>query len=330
MQLQYIKNLFWILTITYELDFNPSTKAKPKMSSKSGPRSKIATQMTSEHRTELARLVRDNKEILIGKFTPSVTQKSRDQKWTDIYTHLTGLGAVVEDVNMLRFTVYPNISKATRRKRDQAKSTGQGPPNWTELDEIILDIIGRDSAAAIGIAGATQEDDVIFGSDNTTTLLDDTTESIFRTPLPGSSVQPKPPVFAVRSVPLFPQITSPVTSSPIKTTGEVNNNSSENVITPNIPLQQSRSVVKKRRAGQQTSILVDEDYKQLRVQKMQLDIEEQNLRMEYMRVQIEAEKRRSEAETSRRDFFRLAGLSLTGRQTMVIKSDDGTTNFCQL
>ena len=266
MQLQYINNLFWILTITYELDFNPSTKAKPKMSSKSGPRSKIATQMTSEHRTELARLVRDNKEILIGKFTPSVTQKARDQKWTEIYTHLTGLGAVVEDVNMLRFTVYPNISKATRRKRDQAKSTGQGPPNWTELDEIILDIIGRDSAAAIGIAGATQEDDVIFGSDNTTTLLDDTTESIFRTPLPGSSVQPKP-VFAVRSVPLFPQITSPVTSSPIKTTGEVNNNSSENVITPNIPLQQSRSVVKKRRAGQQTSILVDEDYKQLRVQK---------------------------------------------------------------
>jgi hypothetical protein len=143
-------------------------------------------------------------------------------------------------------------------------------------------------------------------------------------------VQPKPPVFAVCSVPLFPQITSPVTSSPIKTTGEVNNNSSENVITPNIPLQQSRSVVKKRRAGQQTSILVDEDYKQLRVQKMQLDIEEQNLRMEFMRVQIEAEKRRSEAETSRRDFFRLAGLSLTGRQTMVIKSDDGTTNFCQL
>ena len=257
------------------------------MSSKSGPRSKISTQMTSEHRTELARLVRDNKEILIGKFTPSVTQKSRDQKWTDIYTHLTGLGAVVEDVNMLRFTVYPNISKATRRKRDLAKSTGQGPPIWTELDEIILDIIGRDSAAAVGIAGASHEDDVIFGSEDPSTVFDDTTESIFRTPLPGTSAQPKS-VFAVRSVPVFPPLTSPVTSSPIKNTGEVDNASEVTPIPP-----QSRSVQKKRRAGQQTSILVDEDYKMLRVQKMQLDIEEQKLRMELIRTQIEAEKHRS-------------------------------------
>ena len=293
------------------------------MSSKSGPRSKIATQMTSEHRTELARLVRENKELLIGKFSPSVTQKARDQKWTEIYQHLTGLGAVVEDVNMLRFTVYPNISKATRRKRDLAKSTGQGSPIWTELDEIILDIIGRDSAAAVGIAGASHEDDVIFGSEDPSTVFDDTTESIFRTPLPGTSAQPKS-VFAVRSVPVFPPLTSPVTSSPIKNTGEVNNASEVTPIPP-----QSRSVQKKRRAGQQTSILVDEDYKMLRVQKMQLDIEEQKLRMELIRTQIEAEKHRSEAELSRNDFFRLAGLSMTGTHTMVIKSDEGK-HYCQL
>jgi hypothetical protein len=289
--------------------------------------------MTSEHRTELARLVRENKELLIGKFTPSVTQKARDQKWTEIYQHLTGLGAVVEDVNMLRFTVYPNISKATRRKRDLAKSTGQGPPIWTELDEIILDIIGRDSAAAVGIAGASHEDDVIFGSEDPSTVFDDTTESIFRTPLPGTSAQPKS-VFAVRSVPVFPPLTSPVTSSPIKNTGEVNNASENFVVTPIPP--QSRSVQKKRRAGQQTSILVDEDYKMLRVQKMQLDIEEQKLRMEeqklrmeLIRTQIEAEKHRSEAELSRNDFFRLAGLSMTGTHTMVIKSDEGK-HYCQL
>jgi len=282
--------------------------------------------MTSEHRTELARLVRENKELLIGKFSPSVTQKARDQKWTEIYQHLTGLGAVVEDVNMLRFTVYPNISKATRRKRDLAKSTGQGPPIWTELDEIILDIIGRDSAAAVGIAGASHEDDVIFGSEDPSTVFDDTTESIFRTPLPGTSAQPKS-VFAVRSVPVFPPLTSPVTSSPIKNTGEVNNASENFVVTPIPP--QSRSVQKKRRAGQQTSILVDEDYKMLRVQKMQLDIEEQKLRMELIRTQIEAEKHRSEAELSRSDFFRLAGLSMTGTHTMVIKSDEGK-HYCQL
>jgi hypothetical protein len=131
-------------------------------------------------------------------------------------------------------------------------------------------------------------------------------------------------VFAVRSVPVFPPLTSPVTSSPIKNTGEVNNASEVTPIPP-----QSRSVQKKRRAGQQTSILVDEDYKMLRVQKMQLDIEEQKLRMELIRTQIEAEKHRSEAELSRNDFFRLAGLSMTGTHTMVIKSDEGK-HYCQL
>jgi hypothetical protein len=72
---------------------------------------------------------------------------------------------------------------------------------------------------------------------------------------------------------------------------------------------------KRKKAGPLTSLLVDENYKLLKVEKLQLDIEEQKLRMELIRFKIEAEKQRA-------DFFRKAGLSFDGNHVMEIKSSD--------
>jgi hypothetical protein len=288
-------------------------------------RNKIPTLMTQDHRLELASMVRDNKQVLIGKFSPSVTQKSRDQKWTEIYTHLTELGAVFEDVNMLRFTAYPNLAKATKKKRDLAKSTGQGPPNYTELDNIILDIIGRDSAAATGIAGATEDDDVNFGGETEerereTSILDETTESLFGSTItsvmPGTSrggsfTVPRS-VFAIRPRPILPPAPTPRTntSSPINEEMDV---TVETAAANNT--QQTSSNAKKRPRGPLTSLLVDDRYKELKVEKLQLE-------MDLIRIQIEAEKRRCEAEQQRAEFFRLAGLTFNGKHTLVIASEE--------
>jgi hypothetical protein len=71
--------------------------------------------------------------------------------------------------------------RATKKKKDKADSTGQAPPNYTELDEIILDIIGKDSAAMQGLG---QEDDgpSFTGPTNMSdSILNFTTQSIFDT-----------------------------------------------------------------------------------------------------------------------------------------------------
>jgi len=282
---------------------------------------KTPTLMTQDHKIALAKLVRENKNVLVGKFSPSVTQKKRDQKWTEIFTHLTELGAVFEDVSSLRFTAYPNLSKATKKKRDLAKSTGQGPPNYSELDEIILDIIGRDSAAATGIAGATENDDVNFGEENeesrqSSSILDETSESLF-----GSSIASSVPgtsgggsftvprsVFAVRSRPLLPPVPRTNTSSPIHEEMDVTIDAAAQ------NNQQTGTNPKKRPRGPLTSLLVDERFKELKVQKLELEIE-------LMRVQIEESRRRGEAEKERAEFYRKAGLSLENSYNLEINRE---------
>jgi hypothetical protein len=72
----------------------------------------------------------------------------------------------------------------------------------------------------------------------------------------------------------------------------------------------------KRKSGPLTSILVDERYKVLKVEKLKLDVEEQKLRIELIGFQIEAEKNRV-------IFFKKAGLSVTGQHTMEITSEAG-------
>jgi len=281
---------------------------------------KTPTMMTHDHKIILAKFVRDNKGVLVGKFSPSVTQKARDKKWTEIFTHLTELGAVFEDVSSLRFTAYRNLSKATKKKRDLAKSTGQGPPNYNELDEIILDIIGRDSAAATGIAGATEDDDVNFGEENdelrSSSILDETSESVFSSSIassvPGTSgggsfTVPRS-VFAVRSRPLLPPVPRTNTSSPIHEEMDVTIDAAAQ------NNQQTGTNPKKRPRGPLTSLLVDERFKELKVQKLELEIE-------LMRVQIEESRRRAEAEKERAEFYQKAGLSLENSYNLEINRE---------
>ena len=250
-------------------------------------RQKIATVMSQEHRLELAKMVRDNKSLLIGKFSSTVTQKARDRKWTEIFAHLTELGAIIEDVNMLRFSVYTNLPKATKKKRDLARSTGQGPPNYTELDHVILDIIGRDSAASIGIRGASGDDDVNMGFDERdplrdASILDETSESLFGAALSNTSTFTTPSqMFARKSAPVLPPPATPrtATSSPIPPEA-----------TETFDTASRKQNSKNRSRGPLTSILVDESYKKLKLEKLQLDLEEQKSRMNLLSCQIETEK----------------------------------------
>jgi hypothetical protein len=75
----------------------------------------------------------------------------------------------------------------------------------------------------------------------------------------------------------------------------------------------SAASARKKKKGQPTSLWIDEDYKELKVQQLKKNMEEQDLRMELIRMQIRAEKARA-------TFFERAGLALEGQHSMEISS----------
>ena len=279
------------------------------------------TVMSHEQKLILASFVRDNKPFLIGKFSQSVSQKKRDTKWTQIYKHLVELGAVILDVDTLRYGFYRNMVKATVRKRDAAKSTGAAPPVYSDLDHIVLDILGADSAASNGIGEGNDQEDLNFQAEGEEELtgFDTTTESEFRVP-----ISPRVPVFARKSAP--PHASR--TSSPIPEEGDNHSNGQDTQDNTQQPRSSGPSSnVKKRKIGPPTSILVNDEYKQIKLELMKADLEEKKMRMELMGCQIKKEQAICDAETERANFFRAASLSLTSRHIMTIDSETGITHL---
>jgi len=62
----------------------------------------MATQLSIEHKLMLAVLVRDNKHLLFNKLSPTITNKKKHAKWTEIYHELASNGAIIKDVEHLK------------------------------------------------------------------------------------------------------------------------------------------------------------------------------------------------------------------------------------
>ncbi|KAF2892591.1 hypothetical protein ILUMI_13583 [Ignelater luminosus] len=87
--------------------------------------------MESAKITMLTR-IRENKEMLFGKFFEKLTKENKDKKWNEITDEAKSLGA----------------------KRNNQKKTGRGSgddTHVTEMDTIVYDIIGNDSPVLDGL-----------------------------------------------------------------------------------------------------------------------------------------------------------------------------------
>ena len=51
----------------------------------------------------------------------------------------------------LRDAVWPNIKSRTLTKVDKAKKTGAEPQNFDDIDNLVLEVLGRESASVIGL-----------------------------------------------------------------------------------------------------------------------------------------------------------------------------------
>ena len=110
---------------------------------------------------QLAELILHKKEILFGKYSPSVTKELKNSAWDNILMELRSGGAIVKDVAYLRDKDWSNLKSAVlKRYRASLKSGAQGdslPP----LDSMVMDILGRDSPKVRGVG--IDDMDVNFG-----------------------------------------------------------------------------------------------------------------------------------------------------------------------
>ena len=95
----------------------------------------------------LAQLVRENKTIVLAPFSSTVTKKAKQQAWENILSQMNGVGANVDSIKTLRDVIWANIRRSTIKKVSESKKTGAGGSGQlSELDETVLDILGRESA----------------------------------------------------------------------------------------------------------------------------------------------------------------------------------------
>ena len=97
-----------------------------------------------------------------------VLKKAKQEAWETIRTQLNGVGANIDSAKTLRDVLWANIRRSTLKKVTESKKTGsEGSGELTELDETILDILGRESA---NIEPVKVEDfDIVFGEEKIVT-----------------------------------------------------------------------------------------------------------------------------------------------------------------
>ncbi|KAJ3654354.1 hypothetical protein Zmor_013547 [Zophobas morio] len=94
--------------------------------------------------------------FFFGAFSPSLIKETKQEQWKNIYTTALSLQLVPagKDWTYVRDTTWPNLRKRALEKKDKIKKTGTGggkESRLTEVDNKVLDILGKDSASVCGI-----------------------------------------------------------------------------------------------------------------------------------------------------------------------------------
>ncbi|KAK5639253.1 hypothetical protein RI129_011745 [Pyrocoelia pectoralis] len=105
------------------------------------------TYMSSAQKKMLVQLVKNEKELLAGKFTSTFTYKTAQKKWIEIGATLNSVPGAQKDWNHWRKT-WQDMRSKTKSKNAAVKryecATGGGPPcpdDMNTTDEEILDVI---------------------------------------------------------------------------------------------------------------------------------------------------------------------------------------------
>ena len=119
--------------------------------------------LSKQQKLLLAQLVRDHKMIVLAPFSSTVT-KAKQEAWEKIRTQLNGVDANIDSAKTLGDVLWANIRRGTLKKVSDSKKTGEGGSGeLTELDETVLDVLGRESANIEPVKVADL--DIVFGEE---------------------------------------------------------------------------------------------------------------------------------------------------------------------
>jgi len=120
--------------------------------------------LSNSQKLLLAQLVRENKTILLASFSSTVTKKAKQKAWESILSQINGVGANVDNIKTLWDVIWANIRRSTIKKVSDSKKTGAGGSGQLfELDETVLDILGRESANLEPVK--VEDTDIVFESE---------------------------------------------------------------------------------------------------------------------------------------------------------------------
>ena len=108
---------------------------------------------SDENKIYFVSLIKDQKDLLFGDFAgDDVTKVGKNTAWKEIAVKMKSRGAVFTDVSSLRRSNWDYMKQVTRTKYLNLRKSGAGgEEQLTELDHMILDVVGRESPYMVGI-----------------------------------------------------------------------------------------------------------------------------------------------------------------------------------
>ena len=108
--------------------------------------------------------------ILFGTLSPTLTFKLKIQTWLEVRNQLVAAGFPPRTKEQLK-KKWEDLSSATKAKYAKRKKTGGGAIEWTDVDELITEILGKENPSLVSIVGGIDSGDIIYKPGNTHLML---------------------------------------------------------------------------------------------------------------------------------------------------------------
>ena len=119
--------------------------------------------------------VKKRKMILFGTLSPTLTFKLKIQTWLEVRNQLVAAGFPPRTKEQLK-KKWEDLSSATKAKYAKRKKTGGGAIEWTDVDELITEILGKENPSLVSIVGGIDSGDNIQAGEHTLDASSDASE----------------------------------------------------------------------------------------------------------------------------------------------------------
>jgi hypothetical protein len=138
----------------------------------------MSPKKVDDEKVEFLKKILENKDVLFGAFSAKLTAKDKERCWRRLRSELIANGSQLagkKEWNKLRDETWQHCRGPAVKKMDNRRiSGGPGPSEddkWTVIDDLVLAILGRDSAVAKGLnvpepGEAEQSPSAVFAGDD--------------------------------------------------------------------------------------------------------------------------------------------------------------------